>query len=102
MKVVDQYDLIGYSSTRNSKDSGAHDIGSCVINNDGRDNQSEVRRKAGYKAPMVSMHIRPSITEVVDRAFNSLMEPHEYLHLLAEGTTSAGCQRIRIGIVPEE
>jgi dihydrolipoamide dehydrogenase len=31
---------------------------------------------------MDSMHIHPSITEVVDRAFGSLMEPHEYHHLL--------------------
>jgi mycothione reductase len=31
---------------------------------------------------MGSMHIHPSLTEVVDRAFSSLMEPHEYHHLL--------------------
>jgi len=31
---------------------------------------------------MDSMHIHPSITEVVDRAFGHLMEPHEYHHLL--------------------
>ncbi|HUK80815.1 MAG TPA: dihydrolipoyl dehydrogenase [Nitrososphaerales archaeon] len=31
---------------------------------------------------MNSMHIHPSITEVVDRAFSSLMEPHEYHHIL--------------------
>ena len=32
---------------------------------------------------MDSMHIHPSMTEVVDRAFSSLMEPHEY-HLMME------------------
>lgn len=31
---------------------------------------------------MNSMHIHPAITEVVDRAFGSLMEPHEYRHML--------------------
>lgn len=31
---------------------------------------------------MNSMHIHPSITEVVDRAFGSLMEPDEYHHML--------------------
>ena len=31
---------------------------------------------------MNSMHIHPSLTEVVDRAFSSLMEPHEYHHLM--------------------
>lgn len=31
------------------------------------------------------MHIHPSLSEVVDRAFNSLMTPHEYHHLLQEG-----------------
>lgn len=36
-----------------------------------------------------SMHIHPSITEVVDRAFGSLMEPHEYHHMLEHtGPTS--------------
>src|SRR5215467_10349098 len=31
---------------------------------------------------MNSMHIHPSITEVVDRAFSSLMEPIEYHHMM--------------------
>ena len=31
---------------------------------------------------MSSMHIHPSITEVVDRAFSSLMELHEYRHMM--------------------
>ena len=31
---------------------------------------------------MSSMHIHPSITEVVDRAFGSLMEPNRYHHVL--------------------
>ena len=31
---------------------------------------------------MNSMHIHPSITEVVDRAFSSLMEPREYHHMM--------------------
>ncbi len=30
---------------------------------------------------MDSMHIHPSMSEVVDRAFSSLMEPHEYHHM---------------------
>jgi mycothione reductase len=34
---------------------------------------------------MDSMHIHPSITEVVDRAFSSLMEPHEYHHMMEHG-----------------
>ena len=35
---------------------------------------------------MNSMHIHPSLSEVVDRAFGSLMEPHEYHHLMEHGT----------------
>lgn len=31
---------------------------------------------------MHSMHIHPSIKEVVDRAFGSLMEPHECHYML--------------------
>ena len=31
---------------------------------------------------MNSMHIHPSITEVVDRAFSSLVEPHEYHRMM--------------------
>ena len=31
---------------------------------------------------MNSMHIHPSLSEVVERAFGSLMEPHEYHHML--------------------
>jgi mycothione reductase len=31
---------------------------------------------------MDSMHIHPSMSEVVDRAFSSLMEPHEYHHMM--------------------
>ena len=31
---------------------------------------------------MDSMHIHPSMSEVVDRAFSSLMEPREYHHML--------------------
>jgi dihydrolipoamide dehydrogenase len=33
--------------------------------------------------PMTNaMHIHPSLSEVVDRAFQSLMEPEEYHHML--------------------
>ena len=34
---------------------------------------------------MNSMHIHPSITEVVDRAFSSLMEPGQYHHMMEHG-----------------
>ncbi len=34
---------------------------------------------------MRSMHIHPSMTEVVDRAFSSLMEPAQYHHMLEHG-----------------
>jgi dihydrolipoamide dehydrogenase len=34
---------------------------------------------------MNSMHIHPSITEVVDRAFGSLMEPRQYHHMMEHG-----------------
>lgn len=33
---------------------------------------------------MKSMHIHPSMSEVVDRAFGSLMEPHEYHHMMEQ------------------
>lgn len=34
---------------------------------------------------MESMHIHPSMTEVVDRAFSSLMEPREYHQMMTHG-----------------
>jgi len=34
---------------------------------------------------MDSMHIHPSMSEVVDRSFGSLMEPQEYHHLMEHG-----------------
>jgi len=41
--------------------------------------------KQDAKPLMESMHIHPSISEVVDRAFSSLMEPHEYHHMIEHG-----------------
>ncbi len=38
---------------------------------------------------MDSMHIHPSITEVVDRAFSSLMEPSRYHHMMEHGHPGA-------------
>ncbi|MDV3244321.1 MAG: dihydrolipoyl dehydrogenase [Nitrososphaerales archaeon] len=37
---------------------------------------------------MDSMHIHPSMSEVVDRAFGSLMEPREYHHMMEHEHTS--------------
>jgi dihydrolipoamide dehydrogenase len=37
---------------------------------------------------MESMHIHPSMSEVVDRAFGSLVEPHEYHHMMEQGHDS--------------
>ncbi|MDG7012936.1 MAG: dihydrolipoyl dehydrogenase [Nitrososphaerota archaeon] len=38
---------------------------------------------------MESMHIHPSMSEVVDRAFSSLVEPHEYHRMMEHGHDSA-------------
>ena len=38
---------------------------------------------------MDSMHIHPSMTEVVDRAFSSLMEPGQYHHMMEHGHSDA-------------
>jgi mycothione reductase len=39
---------------------------------------------------MDSMHIHPSISEVVDRAFSSLMEPQEYHHMMEHESSEDG------------
>jgi mycothione reductase len=37
-----------------------------------------------------AMHIHPALSEVVERAFLSLLPPHDYHHMLAHAGLEAG------------